>query len=189
MHEQISSEEKNLIQKAMMEEVPDFFPFFAVTTKIRELWDEKPRSPEFMLPDLEELFELEEKDLSENIEQTDYIEPDSPPLLEQTTAYEVMFDLEVEKESVNWLIGLTSEFTKSVKKVDKKLKGRILDAIEMLSIDPVTVRGDTIKPLENELAGTWRCRIGDFRLFYWPDNKTKQITLLKFSSRGSAYPR
>jgi addiction module RelE/StbE family toxin len=176
MAKQMSLVEMRLIQKAMMEKVSDFFPFFAAITKIRNLWNDKLEKPELMLTDLSEGIEQH----MEGIPTASYYESIECDDLE--------LDLEIAADKkINWLIGLSSEFKKSVKKVDKKLKGRILDAIETLSTDPVSPKGDTIKPLTKELAGLWRYRVGDFRLVYKPDSKNKQITLLTFSSRGSVY--
>lgn len=86
-----------------------------------------------------------------------------------------------------WLIGITKTFRKDIDKIDKKLQGRILEALSDISADPVQVRGDTIKPLANSFEGCWRYRIGDFRLVYRPDVAGRKIALLAFSSRGSIY--
>ncbi|MDY0282746.1 MAG: type II toxin-antitoxin system RelE/ParE family toxin [Salinivirgaceae bacterium] len=87
----------------------------------------------------------------------------------------------------NWYIGITSDFTKSIGKIDKKIQGRILEAIAKITADPITPNGNTIKPLSGEKSGMWRYRIGDFRIIYHPDKTSKHILLLAFSPRGSAY--
>jgi mRNA-degrading endonuclease RelE of RelBE toxin-antitoxin system len=71
--------------------------------------------------------------------------------------------------------------------LDRKLQGRILEAMADLAVAPVTNRGDTVKPLDGEMAGFWRYRIGDFRLVYFPDETTHTITLFDFASRGNVY--
>ena len=86
-----------------------------------------------------------------------------------------------------WFVGLASGFIKDVENIDKKLQGRILEAITALTKDPLTPRGDTIKPLSGEFAGYWRYRIGDHRLIYAPDREAGNLTLLAFASRGSVY--
>jgi addiction module RelE/StbE family toxin len=86
-----------------------------------------------------------------------------------------------------WLIGMTPEFKRSIKGVDKTLQGRLLEAIAKLSEEPLRVVGDTIKPLDGDLRGLWRYRIGDYRLVYRPDSRTYRIVLLCFSARGGAY--
>ena len=87
----------------------------------------------------------------------------------------------------DWYIGLSNEFLKCIAKADGKLRGRILDALGKISTSPVSVVGDTLKPLTGDLAGLWRYRIGDDRLVYLPDNTSRRITLLYFGPRGSVY--
>ena len=75
----------------------------------------------------------------------------------------------------------------SINRIDKKLQGRILEAITKLTLSPITSTGDTIKPLTGDLEGFWRYRIGDYRLIYKPVEKFREILLISFSSRGSVY--
>ena len=86
-----------------------------------------------------------------------------------------------------WTIGLSTEFVKSTQNIDRKLQGRILQAITQISTEPTTPQGNTVKPLTSSFKGLWRYRIGDFRLVYHPDNTTRQVTLLAFAGRGSVY--
>lgn len=87
----------------------------------------------------------------------------------------------------DWYVGFSNEFLKTVSGVDRKLQGRILEAIARISENPNTPVGDTIKPLSADLAGLWRVRIGDERLVYYPDSESKQITLISFGPRGRIY--
>ena len=84
-----------------------------------------------------------------------------------------------------WTLGLSADFVKSVQNVDRKLQGRILQAITQISTEPTTPKGDTVKPLTSSFRGLWRYRIGDFRLVYHPDSTTGQVTLLAFAGRSS----
>jgi mRNA-degrading endonuclease RelE of RelBE toxin-antitoxin system len=86
-----------------------------------------------------------------------------------------------------WYIGWSSAFSKSIVKIDPNIQGRILEALNEITKDPVTVRGDTMKPLTGEFRGCWRYRIGAFRLVYKPDRASGDVTLLAFASRGSVY--
>jgi mRNA interferase RelE/StbE len=86
-----------------------------------------------------------------------------------------------------WLIGFARPFRKAVESIDRKLQGRILEAMTDIANEPVTNRGDTVKRLSGDMNGFWRYRIGDFRLVYYPDEATHTITLYDFASRGSAY--
>jgi addiction module RelE/StbE family toxin len=82
---------------------------------------------------------------------------------------------------------MTSDFTKAVSKIDKKLQGRILAAISQIASAPVSPVGDTVKSLTGEMRGMWRYRIGDYRIIYRPDQTSKHILLLIFAASGSTY--
>tara|TARA_B100000809_G_scaffold135066_1_gene132688 strand:+ start:161 stop:781 length:621 start_codon:yes stop_codon:yes gene_type:complete len=86
-----------------------------------------------------------------------------------------------------WGFKITKDFMNSIKKVDKNLQGRILEAITKITLSPKTIMGDTIKPLTGDLEGYWRYRIGDYRLIYKPVEKWSEILLISFSSRGTVY--
>ncbi len=87
----------------------------------------------------------------------------------------------------DWYIGFSGEFVKSIAKVDRKKQGRILEALGKIAAAPTEVCGDTIKPLTGDLAGLWRCRMGDDRLIYFPDTQSKKVVLISYGSRGDAY--
>ena len=86
-----------------------------------------------------------------------------------------------------WYIGMTAEFMKTLGKIDKNLRARILEALAQISTAPVTPVGNTINPLLKNKKGMWRYRIGDYRLIYQPNENTKHILLLTFTARGNAY--
>ena len=86
-----------------------------------------------------------------------------------------------------WLIAMSNDFMKAIQNIDRKLQGRILEALAEISKNPTTVMGDTIKPLSRELNGLWRYRLGDYRLVYQPLPEMNQILLVNFASRGSVY--
>lgn len=86
-----------------------------------------------------------------------------------------------------WDLGLSSEFRKAVRNIDRKLQGRILQALDYITTKPTVARGDTVKPLRGEFEGLWRYRIGDYRLLYRPETDSRRVVLVTFVSRGSAY--
>ena len=86
-----------------------------------------------------------------------------------------------------WLSIFTREFRKSIEKLDKKIKGRIVEAIMEICASPIELRGDTQKPLVGELDGHWRYRIGDYRLVYLPMIEHHKIVFTRFDSRGQIY--
>ncbi len=86
-----------------------------------------------------------------------------------------------------WHLGMSGEFTKAIQGIDRKLQGRILEAITYIVSKPMEPKGDTVKPLGGELNGLWRYRIGDYRLVYRPDTQNGRVLLVAFTSRAGAY--
>lgn len=87
----------------------------------------------------------------------------------------------------DWYIGFSNEFLKCVSRIDRKVQGRILEAIGKIADAPTDPIGDTIKPLTGNLSGLWRMRIGNDRLVYFPHIQTRRVTLISFGPRGSVY--
>jgi mRNA-degrading endonuclease RelE of RelBE toxin-antitoxin system len=87
----------------------------------------------------------------------------------------------------DWVAVFTSPFKKAIQKQDKKLQGRVLDAIIEILEAPTDVRGDTVKPLSKNLAPKWRYRIGDFRLVYVPLVDSSKVIFVDFDARGGVY--
>jgi len=88
----------------------------------------------------------------------------------------------------NWLISFTPSFRKSLLHIgDKKLEGRILEAIVRLSRNPTALIGDTNEPLKGRLKGLWRYRIGDYRLIHKPDVDKHILYLLLVNPREKVY--
>jgi len=88
-----------------------------------------------------------------------------------------------------WRIGFTHQFRKEASQLDRKLQGRIFEAIQELSVIkyPLQVTGDTFKPLTGNLKGFWRYRLGDFRLVVKPVPEQSEIDLITFAARGGVY--
>jgi mRNA-degrading endonuclease RelE of RelBE toxin-antitoxin system len=98
---------------------------------------------------------------------------------------EVLFSL----ADPDWYVGFSSEFIKSISKIDKNKRARVLEAIAKVAEAPLTIHGDTVKPLTGNHSGLWRYRIGDDRLVYKASTTSKQIVLLSFGARGDIYER
>ncbi|MCZ8092978.1 MAG: type II toxin-antitoxin system RelE/ParE family toxin [Acidovorax sp.] len=87
----------------------------------------------------------------------------------------------------DWYVGFSIEFVKSIARVDKNKRARLLEAIRRIAEAPITPHGDTLKPLTGDLSGLWRYRMGDDRLVYKPDSQSKKIVLVSFGARGGIY--
>jgi mRNA-degrading endonuclease RelE of RelBE toxin-antitoxin system len=86
------------------------------------------------------------------------------------------------------MVGFSDEFLKAIKMIsDKKIQGKILDAITKIATNPNTIIGNMMKPLSNDLIGFWRYRIGNFRIIYRYDKEKNTIYLLTFVSRSVAH--
>ena len=90
-------------------------------------------------------------------------------------------------KAADWDLGLSSEFRRAIRGIDRKLQGRVLQAIDYISTKPTVAQGDTVTPLGGDLKGLWRYRIGDYRLLYRPDSQNQRVVLVTFVSRGGAY--
>ncbi len=90
-------------------------------------------------------------------------------------------------DRMSWSLALTDEFNRAIQNIDRKLQGRILQAIGHLSRKPTEPLGDTVKPLTGDLKGLWRYRLGDYRLVYQPDSDGRRVVLVTFTARSEAY--
>jgi mRNA-degrading endonuclease RelE of RelBE toxin-antitoxin system len=96
-------------------------------------------------------------------------------------------DKEDENKNLPWSISLSHNFVKETSTIDRKLQGRVLESLVQIAGEPMALRGDTQKPLTGDLKGLWRRRLGDYRLIYRPDQKSRRIYCLSFSARGETY--
>jgi len=87
----------------------------------------------------------------------------------------------------DWNVGFSGEFAKETRRLDRKLQGQIFVAIQDILTNPMTVRGDTVKPLERNLKGLWRYRVGDYRIIYRPQPDQRRVELVTFGPRGAVY--
>jgi mRNA-degrading endonuclease RelE of RelBE toxin-antitoxin system len=86
-----------------------------------------------------------------------------------------------------WGMRFSTDFIKSVlDNADKTVQGRILEAVLQVYREPLTPRGDTIKPLTH-LKGQWRYRASNFRLIFAPNPQTRWVEFTSFEQRGDAY--
>lgn len=145
-------------------------PLWLLRGKLAELWDPPVVRP---APPKEVRFETRERPFKP-------LGPVSKILRPEANPREV-------RRPPPWFLGMSREFVKAIAGLDRKLQGRILEAIADISEDPTTPRGDTKKALRADFDGCWRFRIGDFRLIYSADQSSGNITLVAFAGRGSIY--
>lgn len=86
-----------------------------------------------------------------------------------------------------WLVGFAPGFRRAIEGLDKRLQGRVLEALTILSKEPTEPRGNTIKQLTGELKRYWRYRVGNYRLINEPRSGERRVIFLDLRPRGEAY--
>ena len=86
----------------------------------------------------------------------------------------------------DWRLMSTPSFMEYLKR-HSDLFDRTIKAIEEIRQDPLSPRGETIKPLSHDLKGKWRYRIGDFRIVYEVDPDRRTVRLLEAGPRSGIY--
>jgi len=85
-------------------------------------------------------------------------------LREINAKYSVAHLHSLSNDKLEWLVKFTPTFAKTLGKHDKKIKGKAIEAISDLSIEPMKPKGNTIKALSKNKKGPSLYHIGDFRL-------------------------
>jgi mRNA-degrading endonuclease RelE of RelBE toxin-antitoxin system len=89
----------------------------------------------------------------------------------------------------SWQAIARKDFLRAVGSADKPMRERVLDALKSICVEPLIPIGNTKSPMQGNLSGLWRYRIGEYRVIYRPILEQKQVELLAFTSRQSAYDR
>ncbi|MGC9522978.1 MAG: 3'-5' exonuclease [Anaerolineae bacterium] len=89
---------------------------------------------------------------------------------------------------MTWFITHKPAYDMDFVELSKELQKRATQAHAELEKDPVTPRGNTIKPLQG-WENLWRYRIGDYRLIYAADPASNLVQLLAIGPRKDVYER
>jgi len=89
---------------------------------------------------------------------------------------------------MNWLITHKRSYDTDFIGLSKDLQNRATQAHAELASDPVSPRGETIKPMLG-FENVWRYRIGDHRLIYAAAHRNPVVQLLAIGPRGKVYKR
>ncbi|RME24488.1 MAG: hypothetical protein D6800_08625 [Candidatus Zixiibacteriota bacterium] len=87
-----------------------------------------------------------------------------------------------------WLITHKPSYDTDFINLSKDLQKQATQVHAELMNDPVTPRGNTIKKLKG-WDNVWRYRLGNYRLIYSADPKSRVVQLLAIGPRGSVYER
>lgn len=83
--------------------------------------------------------------------------------------------------NANWLLQVDPQVYKDIKKFPKRDIRRILDAIELLPMNPYA--GDIQKMAGEE--DVWRRRVGEYRIFYEIISNGKVLHVFRVERRAS----
>lgn len=89
---------------------------------------------------------------------------------------------------MTWFITHKPAYDTDFIELSKELQKRATQAHAELEEDPVTPRGNTIKPLKG-WQNLWRYRFGDYRLIYSADPERRVVQLLAIGPRSAIYRR
>jgi addiction module toxin, relE/stbE family len=84
-----------------------------------------------------------------------------------------------------WSVFFHQDFCKDLKKLDKPVASRVIDAVERLgTFDTPPAH---CKALTGQLAGLWRYRVGDYRVIIDFDKNHLVIVALGVDHRSKVY--
>lgn len=87
---------------------------------------------------------------------------------------------------MTYTVEISTSAAKSLAKIDKKTRLRIVGAIELLAVDP---RPSGVKLLRGAEQGRWRARVGDYRIVYAIEDDRMIVLVLRVVHRREVYER
>jgi len=87
---------------------------------------------------------------------------------------------------MTYTVEFSTSAAKTLGKLAKANRLRIVGAIELLSVDP---RPPGAKMLRGGEHGRWRVRVGDFRVIYAIEDGRLLVLVLRVAHRREAYER
>jgi len=83
-------------------------------------------------------------------------------------------------------IETTPNFERGFKRLDPSIARRIISKIERLAAHP-EAHAQPLRNLPPDLAGLCKCRLGDYRVLFWQDDRSQVITLYAVAHRSTIY--
>ncbi|MBI3442973.1 MAG: hypothetical protein HY007_04350 [Candidatus Sungbacteria bacterium] len=77
-------------------------------------------------------------------------------------------------------------FERSFSQISPSDQKRIAEKLDRLALHPETI-GASMKNLPPDLRGLHKIRVGDWRVFFWVDHGTQEITPYDIDRRDKAY--
>lgn len=88
---------------------------------------------------------------------------------------------------MNWKIEVKPTAEKYYRKLDKRTRKRIKEAMLELEERENPLLHKNVKALTGQLKGDYRLRVGDWRILFTPDWERKFIYVYAILPRGDAY--
>ena len=87
---------------------------------------------------------------------------------------------------MTYRVEISSSAAKSLARIEKQTRLRIVGAIELLAVEP---RPPGAKMLRGGDHGRWRARVGDYRIVYTIEDDRMVILVLRVAHRREVYDR
>ena len=81
-------------------------------------------------------------------------------------------------DDFKWVAGMTDEFVRSLRHIDKNKQETLLKAIKTICKTPLKVADNVMAPVSSATEGLWRCRTDDGSIIYLPVAKNNCVILL-----------
>jgi mRNA interferase RelE/StbE len=88
---------------------------------------------------------------------------------------------------MSWRVEVLPGAEKKYRKLDKKTRSRILDALRVLEQAENPFLHPDVRALTGELKGSWRMRVGEWRILFEPRGESKSLRIYSILPRGNAY--
>ena len=87
---------------------------------------------------------------------------------------------------MTYAVEISTSAAKSIAKIEKKTRLRVIGAIELLALDP---RPPGVKMLRGGEQGRWRARVGGSRIVYTVGDDRLIVLVLRAEHRREVYDR
>ena len=88
---------------------------------------------------------------------------------------------------MNWRIEVKPTAEKQYRKLDRKTRLRIKEALHLLEEAPNPLHHKDVRALTGELHGDCRLRVGEWRILFTPQQESKILYIYAILPRGEAY--
>jgi mRNA interferase RelE/StbE len=85
---------------------------------------------------------------------------------------------------MGYTVGYKAESVEDLEKLDSQIQSRIIKKILWLTANFTEIAP---LPLSGNLAGTYKLRVGDYRILYEFSDEDETITILKIGHRSEIY--